>query len=437
MKKLTTASALTLPAAALALVAAGLVPSTQAVADPTPAAGPAAPAFLQAPTGRDLPVSGEGAVEGTRRLVTLDTSLLPQAAGRSSRTLGLALDSRTQVTARLDTVTQDPAFTAWQGPLVGSTGYFSLAEADGVYRGYVATTSGVFDISSAGGDQYWLTDRAPLPTPPEGETDAEVVGTPSAAGSSASSAPAAPGIDARAKKKGGKSKVTIVFGYTKDTLALVGGNKAALKASAALAVADTNLSFKNSGAKVKLKLKGVTQAKGKESNSQAADYQKLYNQRDGAYNNLSSKFRNRKGADLVHLFLSGRDSSFCGRGSLPYSQRTTNPAFAVAVSNLDCLSNLTPTHEIGHNLGADHNKFPGVTHGSRIKGNYGSVFAEYGFITVMSYFVACEAVGVYCINIPYYSSKKKLYNGAPTGSKKENNVKAINLVAPKVARYRR
>jgi hypothetical protein len=451
MKRSTTGAAIALPAVA-AMVAAVLAPTPQATADPaTPAvAAPAsAPALFEVATTRDLPTTGAEAVNGTRRLVTLDTSLLPRPG--TSRDLAVSLDARSPMTARVDKVVTTDGYTSWTGPVLGTMGSFSLVEADGVFRGQVATADGITSISTAGGDKYWLTNLAPFPAPteddryfPEGDDADGADGAGVAPAADAASAAPRSAVTERAGKKGkkkgkkgkgGKAKVTVLFGYTKQAEAVAGG-KAAIKAAAAFAVADTNQALTNSGAKVKVKLKGIARTKSEESTSMAKDIRKLEKPRDGKFDNLL-RARARKGADIVHVFLVGIDTGLCGIGAQVESPRRAYPNYGQSMSGLDCLDNKTVAHELGHNMGADHNNYPGVTHYSDQKYAYGYVDLVNRFTTVMSYSATCYDAGFDCLRAPYYSSTKALFYGLPVGTKKQNNAKALTKVAPRVARYRR
>ena len=96
------------------------------------------------------------------------------------------------------------------------------------------------------------------------------------------------------------------------------------------------------------------------------------------------------------------------------------------------------THELGHNLGADHISYPGVSHFSRMKGSFAWYDVPHHFITALGYYDPCEDVGDFtCVRLPLFSNPKGNYFGFAIGSKKANNASVIKKFAPIVARYAR
>ena len=125
-------------------------------------------------------------------------------------------------------------------------------------------------------------------------------------------------------------------------------------------------------------------------------------------------------------------------GDRQYTVRYAAPIQGVSTSYLSCLPYIVATHELGHNLGADHIAYPGVTHYSRIPGSYGWYDVPHHFITAMGYYSPCQDVGDFtCVRIPYFSNPKGNYFGLPIGNLKANNAKVIERLAPIVARYAR
>ena len=98
--------------------------------------------------------------------------------------------------------------------------------------------------------------------------------------------------------------------------------------------------------------------------------------------------------------------------------RYAAPIQGVSTSYLSCLPYIVATHELGHNLGADHIAYPGVTHYSRIPGSYGWYDVPHHFITAMGYYSPCQDVGDFtCVRIPYFSNPKGNYFGLPIGER--------------------
>jgi hypothetical protein len=441
----------TLVVASAVLLAAGL--SSVAFSAPSaPVAAPAssgassaaakqapAPAFLLPTSARGQDVPAQRAVRGTSSLVSLSTQLLPRRA--AGQRLSFNVGNRV-VTGTIDAVDTDRGATAWSGTLDVAQGSFTIAQAGDVFRASVLFPGGRYAVTQASGDLYWLTDVAPPPTSEETDAYTEETAAKDGAGvddlpwSDTATRPVAQaGSQATAeRRKKGKQKVTVLFAYDKTALAQAGSKKA-LKAAMAQVVAETNYSFKNSGIKAKIKSRGLIRSKGKPAADLSNTLTRLYNPFDGQFD--SARFvQKRKKADLVHLFVGGTVKEWCGFGNLPYKPSTTSPRFSASVSNLACLPYLTVTHELGHNLGADHDRYPGVSHSSKLKYAYGYIDVANGFGTIMSYPNACLDADVYCTTVPWYSSPKKpLPIGLPTGTKKQDNAKAIKKTIGKVANY--
>ncbi|WP_101524789.1 zinc-dependent metalloprotease family protein [Nocardioides houyundeii] len=410
---------------ALALSGAALAPLPSTAQSPS-AYADQAPALFSAAAPVSARSAGPAAVEGRSRLVTLDPTALPAAAGRR---VGLPLADGA-ATARVEAVDHEPTYTAWRGTLEGvPMSSFTVVQVGDVYRGSVISPEGVHTLTHADGGNYWLTDVAERKMPATDDA------RPADGADALLAEPAADAARQAGGKKRGKVKIGVMFGYTKAAR-LAAGGKAGIKSAAALVVSQTNDAFANSGLKVKIKLRGVVKAKGKESANPIKDAFRVSRARDGRFDNLQ-RVRRRHHADIVHLFTSGDSIGLCGGGLIPYTPRSANPAAGASVSTIQCLPYLVATHEIGHNLGADHNKYPGVSHASKLPYSYGFANPAGNYISVMSYYNPCEAAGIYtCVRVPFFSSPKNTYYGQPLAdSKRNNNTKVIRLTAPKVARY--
>ncbi len=389
------------------------------------ATGTGAPPSLLAPVPADVArAAGDTAprdVVGAHRLVTLDTGALPARA--DGQRLRVPLGDGTSTIVRITSVELESAYTAWTGSLDGERlGSFSLVEADGVYRGAVVSPDGVYALTQARGDRYWLTDVAPR----RGAEGDDAAPAPQVA-----AAPASP--SARAKRK--EAKIGVMFAFTKAAKAAA-GTKAALKASAALVITQTNEALRNSGIKAKLKYKGLVKTKGKESPDAVKNAFRVSKPHDGHFDNLQ-RVRRRHGGDIVHLFTVGDPNALCGGGLIPVKPSWANPRAGASTTFLGCLPYLVATHEIGHNLGADHIDYPGISHHSKTQGAYGYYNVPGNYISVMSYYDPCTDNGVFtCVRIPYFSSPTNTYNGQPLGlNKATDNARVIKKFAPRVARY--
>lgn len=420
-----TAPRLAVAALAALALAAGTLATTPSAAPADAAATAEASVPLLTEVAADRTTGPQRRHAGDRLLVRLDASALPEQ-GLGQR-LALPIDGSTSH-LRITEVERDGSHTAWTGALEGEgLSSFSLVRAGGTFRGSLVSPDGIYSLTRAGGGRYWWSEVAPRR------------GT---EGHDTMTAPAPrltePALDetSRPESRGkGRAKINLLFAYT-DAVRTEAGGKAEVKAAAALVVAQTNEAFANSGLKVTVRYRGLVKAKGKESGNALQDLSRLFRARDGRFDNLH-KARRKNRADLVHLFTSGSQYDVCGAGNLPLSARQTHRALAWSTSFYSCMPYLVATHELGHNLGADHIDYAGVSHDSRQPGSYAFYNVPGNYITAMGYYDPCVDAQIYtCVRIPWFSSPTNTYSGQPLGvGRATDNSRVIRTIAPKVARY--
>ena len=234
----------------------------------------------------------------------------------------------------------------------------------------------------------------------------------------------------------GRSRIDVLFAYT-PSAKQAAGSKAALKAAVGQAAAVTNLALTNSGIKAQIRVKGIVRVNGHEGKFVLKDLRRLQRAHDGAFDG-ALRARTKHHADIVHLLTGGPADRLCGAGAEPRTLREATPLAGASTSSLSCLPYIVATHEIGHNLGADHISYPGVTHFSRIPGSFGWYDVPHHFLTTMGYYEPCQDVGDFtCVRIPLFSNPKGNFFGFPIGAKNANNARVIKKFAPRVARYAR
>ena len=134
---------------------------------------------------------------------------------------------------------------------------------------------------------------------------------------------------------------------------LAAGGKDAMEGMIYLGVADTNESYLNSNIDQRLRLAHVEEVGYTESGQLRTDLMHLQNGSDGVMDNVQT-LRDTYAADTVTLITETGDT--CGQG---YLMQTVSPSFednAYSVVRADCLDGFySLAHEIGHNMGADHN----------------------------------------------------------------------------------
>ena len=98
-------------------------------------------------------------------------------------------------------------------------------------------------------------------------------------------------------------------------------------------------------------------------------------------------------------------------------------------------------HQLGHLLGADHDRFDCQQGSDRQRSNFGFVSVASGVRTIMASDLACNAAGVECPALPYWSNPDVSHNGTrlgvPAGQPDAaDNSRAIVEGAERVAAFR-
>lgn len=194
-----------------------------------------------------------------------------------------------------------------------------------------------------------------------------------------------------------------------------------------------NQIFANSDTNVRLNLVDVRAAGYAASGDLQTDLSRLAGRTEGHMDWVHGA-RDQTRADLVVLFDPGPDASVSGRAYYFNPARPTAAAGFAVVAHIgwagDDYDGYTLAHEIGHNLGADHDvdnrplSRSGSTHGYRFVGADGATYHD-----VMAY-----PPGKL---LPFFSNPSLSYAGRPLGAKGvADAARAIRENAPAVARYR-
>ena len=124
------------------------------------------------------------------------------------------------------------------------------------------------------------------------------------------------------------------------------------------------------------------------------------------------KMRAKHQADLVHTYTTA--NNHCGQASITvFPDGRIRPSRALGVTA--CPGSMVFAHEIGHNLGALHNRFSEKVEDDDHNYNFGYVDLQQQFRTVMAYAGECAIQGLTCPHIPYYSNPEVTYQGQVTG----------------------
>ncbi|WP_448548972.1 zinc-dependent metalloprotease family protein [Thalassotalea fusca] len=164
-------------------------------------------------------------------------------------------------------------------------------------------------------------------------------------------------------------------------------------------------------------------------------YDMLY--RTGNFERMD-EMREKYDADLVH-FYGGNVGWVCGVAFYTTDSTGWNESrYAVGATVPNCAGTLTFAHEIGHNLGARHDRY--VEDGGTEDFAYGFVDTENRFRTLMSYTDKCNDNNISCTEITHYSNPNVEYEGNPSGIANEdlqaaNNSFLLNETAAVAANY--
>jgi hypothetical protein len=332
---------------------------------------------------------------------------------------------------RTGIVTQKDGSVTWQGK-VEETGERAVLMVWGnaLLTGYFAYKGTVFTVESLGGGvhAYAEMDRRKLPDdhPPAASRDS--VPAPNADEEpEPAPAPAEPAVApfADADRQALEAKavtIDVMLLYTARAAKHYIRDPSDLLA---LAIEETNQTLKNSGlGNIKLRL----------VHSQLIDYDAsdddhfthLYTMVDGLgpFKDVK-RLRDEKRADIVGLIID--NPTGCGLSTRigPDSDQ----AFFI-VHHACAAVTMSIAHEIGHILGARHDRFVDDNNSPYA---YGHGYVNGGkWRDLMSYKQGCGG----CARIPYWSNPRIMYNGEPSGTPAADNARLILELAERVSQFR-
>jgi peptidyl-Asp metalloendopeptidase len=190
----------------------------------------------------------------------------------------------------------------------------------------------------------------------------------------------------------------------------------------ALGIEEANETFRNSGlGNIKLRLVHTQQLD--YDGSSGDQFSHLYRMvdGDGIFKDVK-RLRNEKRADIVGLIIDNPNG--CGLSTRIGAD--SDEAFFV-VHHACALITMSIPHEIGHILGARHDRFVDNSD------SYG-----HGYVNgtkwrdLMSYNAGCGG----CPRLPFWSNPRVMYKGEPTGTPAADNARLILELAERVADFR-
>jgi len=358
------------------------------------------------------------------RYVGIERGVLPRRlrSGVAKPELDLPLFGDARFTGVVEKVETVGGARTWTGRLKGQrASSFTIVRVGNVFMAKIASTGEVYEVTWVRNGVYrieeldhskyqdhgsnWPVRFGPLPTPDE---------------------------IAEAAAEDGRSPIDILIGYSDDARRAAGGNKQ-IKALIALAVSETNQSYKKSGVKTKLRLLHVEEYNYSEAGALATDVGRLVNGGDGQLDDIQT-IRNTYGADMVG-FIVNDGGGKCGRAAGIYPGATK--AYMVTARN--CATGYYSFgHEFGHIQGARHDTYVDNTNTPYAFGHgYTDWRAPSPWRTVMAYNNKCRDKGKSCVRKDHWSNPKKRYKRRRTGTGSTKNYKVLNKTASPVANYRK
>jgi hypothetical protein len=229
--------------------------------------------------------------------------------------------------------------------------------------------------------------------------------------------------------------VDLLVVYT-STARVKQGGQAAMNALIALGVDLANQAYRNSQIAMQLRLVRAAEVAYTETGTISTDLSRLQKTNDGFMDSVH-QLRNQYKADLVALIVDN-GGSYCGIAYvMANGLRASFAPWAFSVTDRDCVSNNTLTHELGHNMGNAHDRASGGT--GVFPYSYGYRDTVGKFRTIMSY--PCPNVS--CPRVKYFSNPKILINGRPAGidhrinpSNSADNARSMNEARNVIAAWR-
>lgn len=298
----------------------------------------------------------------------------------------------------------------WRGKLRSGkfTGDVVLTFNKGFVSGLIYSPDAVYEIAPKGDKNILIELDQTLFPPCAGEIDPE------------SSLTQRVTVPSGSVDSGDRIDVLVL--YTAAVRTSAGGDTQA-QTIAQQAIAATNTAYINSKIRQRVRLVGSELTALNETGSFNSELSNL--RADSAANARRDQLK----ADLVDMLTNS--TAACGIGYLMGSQ-PGNPSFGFTVTARTCaVGNLSFAHELGHNMGSQHNP----ENGSGPTYPYG--FGHYvngSFRTVMSYSDPCTSG---CTRVAHFSNPIINFNGQATGiDNARDNARSINNTADSIANYR-
>lgn len=235
----------------------------------------------------------------------------------------------------------------------------------------------------------------------------------------------APASFSTASRPDPQGRIDVMVLYTPAARAAAGGTNN-IRATAQLAVDAANTAYANSQITTRLRLVHTQEVAYDEDYFEYSDHLYWLSADPGV-----ARLREAHRADLVDLLV--EDGEYCG---VAWVMSNVSPLFAgsgFSVTTRSCAAgNLSFAHELGHNMGSQHDPANGSVFAS-FPHSYGH-FVSGVFRTVMSYNTHCTSN---CPRVARFSNPNLTYGGHPLGiANARDNHRTINATDAVVANFR-
>ncbi|WP_309389966.1 zinc-dependent metalloprotease family protein [Chelatococcus sambhunathii] len=315
----------------------------------------------------------------------------------------------------------------WVGE-AGSTGAATLVVQNGKITGYVRLRGRSYEIAGVGGRAHRVVEIAADKLPPEGP-----ITVPKELQGGKDDGIATPDELAAAKDdKTTTIKVNIHFTATATSDPIGDGN---------LAIALANQAYKASGVKIKAKFVAYSVISYPENSytwDQTLSNMTYTDQPGSAYFNDMRAGREQFKADLVVLIHSRNE--YCGLGWYVTKPSAATSGLGYSLVSRDCITNKSVAHEMGHNMGLDHDRYV-AGKAPKSAYNFGFVVLNKRIRSIMAYDNKCNDKGFTCERLNRFSSPDDKVQGEKFGVPKGKSgaadaARRLNETREAISKYR-